>query len=109
MLLSHGKFHINLYSGCLQCGRAFDPNFLFLWPNARVSIVAPGHSNSLLPCDGEHEEDFNMRLMEESSAFFSSGRLWDDGVILPQHTRKVNQLLSTLSEELFLLRGFQIE
>lgn len=78
------------------CGRAFEPNFLFLWPNARVSVTAPGHAGSLLPPDSEQEEEqkkqeekLNRRLKEESSAFFSSGRLWDDGVILPQDTRKV--------------------
>ncbi|XP_068175274.1 methylcrotonoyl-coenzyme A carboxylase 2 [Antennarius striatus] len=71
-----------------MCGRAFDPNFLFLWPNARVSMVAPGHSDSLLPSDPE-QDDLNEALNKESSAFFSSGRLWDDGVILPQDTRKV--------------------
>uniref|UniRef100_A0A3Q1FBC9 methylcrotonoyl-CoA carboxylase n=1 Tax=Acanthochromis polyacanthus TaxID=80966 RepID=A0A3Q1FBC9_9TELE len=78
------------------CGRAFEPNFLFLWPNARVSVTAPGHAGSLLLPDGEQEEEqkkqeekLNRRLKEESSAFFSSGRLWDDGVILPQDTRKV--------------------
>ncbi|XP_076583264.1 biotin-dependent 3-methylcrotonyl-coenzyme A carboxylase beta1 subunit [Chaetodon auriga] len=80
-----------------MCGRAFDPNFLFLWPSARASMTAPGHSSSLLPPDSEQDEeqmkkledDLNRRLEEESSAFFSSGRLWDDGVILPQDTRKV--------------------
>ncbi|XP_031138220.1 methylcrotonoyl-coenzyme A carboxylase 2 isoform X2 [Sander lucioperca] len=81
-----------------MCGRAFDPNFLFLWPNARVSITAPGHAGSLLPPDSEQveeekktqeEDKLNRRLKEESSAFFSSSRLWDDGVILPQDTRKV--------------------
>ncbi|XP_029356250.1 methylcrotonoyl-CoA carboxylase beta chain, mitochondrial isoform X1 [Echeneis naucrates] len=81
-----------------MCGRAFDPNFLFLWPNARVSMTAPGHAGSLLPPDSEQEEEqkkkeqedkLNRRLKEESSAFFSSARLWDDGVILPQDTRKV--------------------
>ncbi|TMS20529.1 Methylcrotonoyl-CoA carboxylase beta chain, mitochondrial [Larimichthys crocea] len=83
-----------------MCGRSFDPNFLFLWPNAKVSITAPGHSGSLLPPDSEQEEeekkkreleedDLNKRLTEESSAFYSSGRLWDDGVIMPQDTRKV--------------------
>ncbi|KAK2835155.1 hypothetical protein Q5P01_015639 [Channa striata] len=66
-----------------MCGRAFDPNFLFLWPNARVSVTAPGHAASLLLTDTEH------RLKEESSAFYGSARLWDDGVILPQTTRKV--------------------
>ncbi|KAF7651199.1 hypothetical protein LDENG_00114310 [Lucifuga dentata] len=72
-----------------MCGRAFDPNFLFLWPNARVSMVAPGHAGSLLPPGSEEEEEMNEKLKEESSAFYSSGRLWDDGVILPQYTRKV--------------------
>ncbi|XP_029002981.1 methylcrotonoyl-coenzyme A carboxylase 2 [Betta splendens] len=80
-----------------MCGRAFDPNFLFLWPNARVSITAPGHAGSLLIPDSKQEEKqrkeledkMNRRLEEESSAFYSSARLWDDGVILPQDTRKV--------------------
>ncbi|KAK2908192.1 methylcrotonoyl-coenzyme A carboxylase 2 isoform X1 [Channa argus] len=80
-----------------MCGRAFDPNFLFLWPNARVSVTAPGHAGSLLPTDGEEEEeqrkqladDLNRTLKDESSAFYGSARLWDDGVILPQKTRKV--------------------
>lgn len=91
-----------VFGGChgadsyAMCGRAFDPNFLFLWPNARVSITAPGHAGSLLAPDSEQEQEdkaqegkLNRRLEEESSAFFSSGRLWDDGVILPQDTRKV--------------------
>uniref|UniRef100_A0A1A7Z6I9 methylcrotonoyl-CoA carboxylase n=2 Tax=Iconisemion striatum TaxID=60296 RepID=A0A1A7Z6I9_9TELE len=73
-----------------MCGRAFDPNFLFLWPNARVSLTAPGHAASLLPPDEvQQEENLNERLKEESSAFFSSSRMWDDGVVLPQDTRKV--------------------
>ncbi|XP_069581280.1 biotin-dependent 3-methylcrotonyl-coenzyme A carboxylase beta1 subunit [Brachyistius frenatus] len=74
-----------------MCGRSFDPNFLFLWPNARVAVTAPGHAGSLLPPDAEQQEEerLNGRLKEESSAFFSSGRMWDDGVVLPQDTRKV--------------------
>lgn len=72
-----------------QCGRAFDPNFLFLWPNARVSLAAPGRSASLLPPGGQGGDDLEEKLEEESSAFFSSARLWDDGVIPPQDTRKV--------------------
>ncbi|XP_028301235.1 methylcrotonoyl-CoA carboxylase beta chain, mitochondrial isoform X1 [Gouania willdenowi] len=74
----------------MMCGRSFDPNFLFLWPNARVSLMAPGPAGSVLPPDADVEDQkLNRRLKEESSAFFSSGRLWDDGVILPQDTRKV--------------------
>ncbi|XP_072537779.1 biotin-dependent 3-methylcrotonyl-coenzyme A carboxylase beta1 subunit [Salminus brasiliensis] len=71
-----------------MCGRAFDPNFLFLWPNARVSILAPGHAGALVQ-DEVDAQQINEKLKEESSAFFSSCRLWDDGVILPQDTRKV--------------------
>ena len=62
-------------------------------------MTAPGHAASLPSPDSEAEEEeeekkkqedkLNKRLDEESSAFFSSGRLWDDGVILPQDTRKV--------------------
>ncbi|KAJ0032579.1 hypothetical protein NQD34_002660 [Periophthalmus magnuspinnatus] len=74
-----------------MCGRAFDPNFLFLWPNAKVSIAAPNHSECLFSPDEDKDtkENFETILKEESSAFFSSGRLWDDGVILPQDTRQV--------------------
>lgn len=71
-----------------MCGRAFDPNFLFLWPNARVSILAPGHSEAFVQTEEEITQ-MNEMLEEESSAFFSTGRLWDDGVILPQDTRKI--------------------
>lgn len=78
-----------------MCGRSFDPNFLFLWPNARVGLV---DTDSAPPCrqDGGSsgdEEEFNTlltRLKEESSAFYSSARLWDDGVILPDDTRQVS-------------------
>ncbi|XP_066499977.1 methylcrotonoyl-coenzyme A carboxylase 2 isoform X2 [Hoplias malabaricus] len=71
-----------------MCGRSFDPNFLFLWPNARVSVVAPGHAGALVQ-DEEEALRINKQLEEESTAFYSSSRLWDDGVILPQDTRKV--------------------
>ncbi|XP_062854485.1 methylcrotonoyl-coenzyme A carboxylase 2 [Trichomycterus rosablanca] len=83
-----------VFGGChgtdsyAMCGRAFDPNFMFLWPNARVSILAPDHASALVQ-DEEEALRINEQLKEESSAFFSSGRLWDDGVILPQDTRKV--------------------
>lgn len=64
-------------------------------------MTAPGHAGSLLPPDSEQEEEqkkqledkMNRRLKEESSAFYASARLWDDGVILPQDTRKVITLL----------------
>uniref|UniRef100_A0A8B9SB25 methylcrotonoyl-CoA carboxylase n=1 Tax=Apteryx owenii TaxID=8824 RepID=A0A8B9SB25_APTOW len=79
-----------------QCGRSFSPNFLFLWPNARVALVDSRHFFTIPKAEDndckEDESELNHlkeKLEEESSAFYSSARLWDDGVILPQNTRKV--------------------
>uniref|UniRef100_A0A672TUP8 methylcrotonoyl-CoA carboxylase n=1 Tax=Strigops habroptila TaxID=2489341 RepID=A0A672TUP8_STRHB len=79
-----------------QCGRSFSPNFLFLWPNARVALVDSRHLSTVPQAgDSDHggEEaelkELKEKLEEESSAFYSSARLWDDGIILPQNTRKV--------------------
>ncbi|KAM3914461.1 methylcrotonoyl-CoA carboxylase beta chain, mitochondrial-like isoform 2-T2 [Leptodactylus fuscus] len=77
-----------------MCGRSYEPNFLFLWPNARIGLV---DANRLSWSDQKDEgwtdetefRNHMNRLKEESSAFYSSGRLWDDGVILPQDTRQV--------------------
>ncbi|XP_077189494.1 methylcrotonoyl-CoA carboxylase beta chain, mitochondrial-like isoform X5 [Paroedura picta] len=77
-----------------MCGRSFDPNFLFLWPNARIALVDPRHfpTYSLLWNDswtGTELKQLKEKLEEESSAFYSSARVWDDGVILPQNSRKI--------------------
>ncbi|XP_026710098.1 methylcrotonoyl-CoA carboxylase beta chain, mitochondrial-like [Athene cunicularia] len=80
----------------VMCGRSFSPNFLFLWPNARVALVDSRHFSTVPRagdnnCTGAESElkHLKEKLEEESSAFYSSARLWDDGVILPQDTRKV--------------------
>ncbi|NXV47925.1 MCCB carboxylase, partial [Uria aalge] len=80
----------------VMCGRSFSPNFLFLWPNARVALVDSRHFSTVpqagdSDCTGDESElkHLKEKLEEESSAFYSSARLWDDGVILPQNTRKV--------------------
>ncbi|XP_074762096.1 methylcrotonoyl-CoA carboxylase beta chain, mitochondrial-like isoform X2 [Athene noctua] len=80
----------------VMCGRSFSPNFLFLWPNARVALVDSRHFSTVPragdnSCTGAESElkHLKEKLEEESSAFYSSARLWDDGVILPQDTRKV--------------------
>uniref|UniRef100_A0A670IVN3 methylcrotonoyl-CoA carboxylase n=1 Tax=Podarcis muralis TaxID=64176 RepID=A0A670IVN3_PODMU len=79
-----------------MCGRSFDPDFLFLWPNARIGLVDSRHCHTLsFIWDADRqgaEVDLKLlkeKLEEESSAFYSSARLWDDGVILPQSSRKV--------------------
>ncbi|NXF03380.1 MCCB carboxylase, partial [Smithornis capensis] len=79
----------------VMCGRSFSPNFLFLWPNARVALVDSRHLSTVpwagdSDCADESElEQLKAKLEEESTAFYSSARLWDDGIILPQNTRKV--------------------
>ncbi|NWI88100.1 MCCB carboxylase, partial [Pitta sordida] len=103
-----GSFGSDSYA---MCGRSFSPNFLFLWPNARVALVDSRHFPRVpeagdSDCADESELEqlkakcfygafkplpcsVLSRLEEESSAFYSSARLWDDGIILPQNTRKV--------------------
>lgn len=91
-----GSFGAGNYA---MAGRAFDPHFLFMWPHSRISVMggeqaagvlmsigSNGSSASLLP-------DFN----EQSSAFYSSSRLWDDGIIDPADTRKVLAMALSVS------------
>ncbi|XP_068879777.1 biotin-dependent 3-methylcrotonyl-coenzyme A carboxylase beta1 subunit-like isoform X1 [Aphelocoma coerulescens] len=78
----------------VMCGRSFSPNFLFLWPNARVALVDSRHFPTVTAAGDWTGEELELKqlkakLEEESSAFYSSSRLWDDGIILPQDTRKV--------------------
>uniref|UniRef100_A0A8C8R6H5 methylcrotonoyl-CoA carboxylase n=1 Tax=Pelusios castaneus TaxID=367368 RepID=A0A8C8R6H5_9SAUR len=81
-----------------MCGRSFDPNFLFLWPNARVALVDSSYAFTFpragnddgIENDSESKQ-LKEKLDEESSAFYSSARLWDDGIILPQNSRKWTQ------------------
>lgn len=78
-----------------MCGRSFEPNFFFLWPNARIGLVDADCAPPSRLEEGDRSEDGEeftallTRLKEESSAFYSSARLWDDGVILPEDTRQV--------------------
>ncbi|KAM9007699.1 LOW QUALITY PROTEIN: methylcrotonoyl-CoA carboxylase beta chain, mitochondrial-like [Ara ararauna] len=91
----------------VMCGRSFSPDFLFLWPNARVGLVDSRHLSTVPQagdCDHRGEEaelkQLKEKLEEESNAFYSSARLWDDGIILPQSTRKViAQYLKTTEQQ----------
>ncbi len=89
-----------------MCGRAFDPNFLFMWPDAKISVMGGEQAANVLATvkeqqlarKGHHlsdEERHELRkpILEkysrESSAYYATARLWDDGVIDPRHTRVV--------------------
>ncbi len=89
-----------------MCGRAYDPRFLWMWPNARISVMGGEQAAGVLASvkrDGietqggewstEDEESFKAPLREQyetqGSPYYSTARLWDDGVIDPAETRRV--------------------
>ncbi|XP_060685766.1 methylcrotonoyl-coenzyme A carboxylase 2 [Hemiscyllium ocellatum] len=88
-----------------MCGRSFDPNFLFLWPNARIGLVGPSYFREIQKSDGEIQDETQLKIMKEmleneSSAFHSSSRVWDDGIILPKDTRMViGQCLNIIKQK----------
>eukprot|EP00899_Mesostigma_viride_P008854 jgi/Mesvir1/17970/Mv09862-RA.1 len=89
-----------------MCGRAYSPNFLFMWPNARISVMggdqaagvlaqveAEKHGRESTQWSTEEQEAFKNKIKQkydaEGSPFFASARLWDDGIIDPVDTRDV--------------------
>ncbi|XP_067419461.1 methylcrotonoyl-CoA carboxylase beta chain, mitochondrial-like isoform X2 [Emydura macquarii macquarii] len=98
-----------------MCGRSFDPNFLFLWPNARVALMDSRNSSTFPQAgvdDGTGDDlelkQLKEKLDEESSAFYSSARLWDDGIILPQNSRKViAQCLTIMKQQKYQITSLQ--
>lgn len=92
-----------------MCGRAYSPRFLFLWPNTRTSVMGGEQAASVLATirrDGiearggswssEDEEAFKAPVRDayeaEGQPYFSTARLWDDGVIDPADTRRILSL-----------------
>ena len=90
-----------------MCGRAYDPRFLFMWPNARISVMGGPQAADVLatvkqdqrareglaPMTAAEWEEFRRPILEkyetEGSPYYSTARLWDDGVIDPRDTRDV--------------------
>jgi 3-methylcrotonyl-CoA carboxylase beta subunit len=89
-----------------MCGRAYDPRFLWMWPNARISVMGGEQAASVLATvrrDGiearggswsaAEEEGFKQPIREQyehqGSPYYSTARLWDDGIIDPADTRRV--------------------
>jgi 3-methylcrotonyl-CoA carboxylase beta subunit/propionyl-CoA carboxylase len=90
-----------------MCGRAFDPRFLFMWPNARISVMGGEQAANVLftvqqdqrarrgepLMSAEEAEAFKRPILEtyerEGSPYFSTARLWDDGILDPPETRRV--------------------
>ena len=83
-----------------MCGRAYSPRFLWMWPNARISVMGGEQAASVLATvksggfrSAAEEEAFKApiraRYEREGHPFYASARLWDDGVIDPADTRRV--------------------
>lgn len=89
-----------------MCGRAFQPRQLWMWPNARISVMGGEQAANVLltvkmdqlAAKGQHlsvdeQTEFKKPTLEkyeyESSAYYSSARIWDDGLIDPVDTRRV--------------------
>uniref|UniRef100_A0A8H7NKD6 methylcrotonoyl-CoA carboxylase n=1 Tax=Bionectria ochroleuca TaxID=29856 RepID=A0A8H7NKD6_BIOOC len=72
-----------------MCGRAYSPRFLWMWPNARIGVMGGEQLAAVMETVGKKADpELRDRIDRESDATFSSARLWDDGIIPPQHTRK---------------------
>ena len=84
-----------------MCGRAYQPRQLWMWPNARISVMGGEQAASVLltvnakasTMTAEEKEAFlepiRAKYAEESSCYYSTARIWDDGVIDPVDTRRV--------------------
>ncbi|EJT70755.1 methylcrotonoyl-CoA carboxylase subunit beta [Gaeumannomyces tritici R3-111a-1] len=71
-----------------MCGRAYSPRFLWMWPGARVGVMGADQLAAVMETVGRPDPELRDRIERESDAVFSSARLWDDGVIPPEHTRR---------------------
>ncbi|HZQ97252.1 MAG TPA: carboxyl transferase domain-containing protein [Chloroflexota bacterium] len=77
-----------------MAGRAYDPRFMFSWPNARISVMGGDEAASVLSQIGRGDaEEIRRRYECESSAWYATARLWDDGVLDPVETRDVLGIL----------------
>ena len=90
-----GSFGAGNYA---MAGRAFDPHFLFMWPHSRISVMGGEQASGVLKTIGSNDSgDLLKQFEEESSAYHSSSRLWDDGIIDPTDTRKVLAMAISVS------------
>ncbi len=90
-----GSFGAGNYA---MCGRAYDPQFLWMWPNARISVMGGDVAASLMSQiqrrkqastdDAQLQQQIREQFETQGSPSYSSARLWDDGVIDPLHTRR---------------------
>jgi 3-methylcrotonyl-CoA carboxylase beta subunit len=82
-----GSFGAGNYA---MCGRAYEPRQLWMWPNARISVMGGDQAATVLTMVGDADPDEIRATYErEGSPYYSTARLWDDGIIDPLDTRRV--------------------
>jgi acetyl-CoA carboxylase carboxyltransferase component len=73
-----------------MCGRAFGPRQLWMWPNARISVMGGEQAASVLSTVGRADpEEIRAKYEREGNPYYSTARLWDDGIVDPLDTRRV--------------------
>ncbi len=103
-----GSFGAGNYS---MCGRAYSPRLLFLWPNARISVMGGEQAATVLGTVGSGADPDAIRAQYETQGhpYYATARLWDDGVIDPADTRTVLGLaLSTAANAPLATPGFGV-
>jgi acetyl-CoA carboxylase carboxyltransferase component len=98
-ILIGGSFGAGNYA---MAGRAYQPRFLWSWPNSRISVMGGQQAARVLStvrggfADDAERDAFEAPILEtyerEGSPYFATARLWDDGVIDPLDTRRVLSL-----------------
>jgi acetyl-CoA carboxylase carboxyltransferase component len=86
-VVTGGSFGAGNYA---MCGRAYGPRQLWMWPNARISVMGGEQAATVLSMVGDVDQDEIRATYEaEGNPYYSTARLWDDGIIDPLDTRRV--------------------
>jgi 3-methylcrotonyl-CoA carboxylase beta subunit len=83
-----GSFGAGNYA---MAGRAYEPDFLFMWPHSRISVMGGEQASGILNTIGQNGSGNQLieQFKKESTAYYSSSRVWDDGIISPAETRHI--------------------
>src|SRR5438309_11387887 len=86
-VVTGGSFGAGNYA---MCGRAYEPRQLWMWPNARISVMGGEQAAIVLTMVGDADADeIRAKYEREGNPYYSTARLWDDGIIDPLDTRRV--------------------
>ena len=86
-VITGGSFGAGNYA---MCGRAYEPRQLWMWPNARISVMGGEQAAIVLTMVGDADPDeIRAKYEREGNPYYSTARLWDDGIIDPLDTRQV--------------------